>query len=195
MKILDWYSYDEKVEEFPFAECISIYSKNLTNKECESMITFEHVEDIISYDEYIIAETKIINFFIEIYNKIDLSGKPPQWIQGGEGVPDKVWLSSKTGAGVDLLLKAIEERIHSTHVSLRFTLPVSEARLRAHFYQLDAVNDERLDDGGNWHLEVELPLEKWRQLAKTAEGSDADFVMALLKQHALDEDDDDETYV
>ena len=69
MKILDWYSYDEKVEEFPFTEYISIYSKSLTNKECESMITFEHVEDIISYDEYIIAETKIINFFIEIYKK------------------------------------------------------------------------------------------------------------------------------
>jgi GTP-binding protein HflX len=131
---------------------------------------------------------------IEIYNKIDVSGKPAQWIRGGEGVADKVWLSSKTGDGVDLLLKAIEERIHSTHVNLRFTLPVTEARLRAQFYQLDAVNDERIDDGGNWHLEVELPLEKWRQLAKTAEGSDADFVMALLKQHNLEEENTKEDW-
>lgn len=131
---------------------------------------------------------------IEIYNKIDLSGKPAQWIEGGEGVPDKVWLSSKTGDGVDLLLKAIEEHIHSTHVCLRFTLPMTEARLRAQFYQLDAVNDERIDDGGNWQLEVELPLEKWRQLAKTAEGSDADFVMALLKQHKLEEENTKEDW-
>jgi|GEM_PF-6074066 len=33
------------------------------------MITFVHVGEIISYNEYINAETKIINFFIEIYNK------------------------------------------------------------------------------------------------------------------------------
>ncbi|GAA4823885.1 GTPase HflX [Marinicella pacifica] len=125
---------------------------------------------------------------IEIYNKIDVSGKPPQWIDGGDDVPDKVWLSSKTGAGVDLLLKAIEEHIHSTHVSLRFILPVSQARLRALFYQLEAIKDETIDDGGNWHLEVELPLEKWRQLAKTAEDNAADFVATLLKKHHLEEE-------
>ncbi|KAA3638393.1 MAG: GTPase HflX [Proteobacteria bacterium] len=131
---------------------------------------------------------------IEVYNKIDLSDKRPHWIEGGEGTPDKVWLSSKTGAGVDLLLKVIEERIHSTHVSLRFTLPMNEARLRAQFYELEAVNEEHIDDGGNWCLAVELPLSKWRQMAKTGEGSDAAFVTDLLKQHKL-EQDDNETFL
>ncbi len=37
MKILDWYNYNRDVEDFPSTEYISIYSKSLTEKECEEM--------------------------------------------------------------------------------------------------------------------------------------------------------------
>ncbi|MCX7545714.1 ribosome rescue GTPase HflX [Marinicella gelatinilytica] len=151
----------------------------------------EHMKEVYQ----VLRELEIENVpIIEVYNKIDLSGKQPQWVEGGETVPDKVWLSSKSGAGVDLLLKVIEERIHSTHVSLRFTLPMTEARLRAQFYELDAVNEEHIDDGGNWCLTVELPLAKWHQMAKTGEGADAAFVADLLKQHDLEQDDTNQNW-
>lgn len=128
---------------------------------------------------------------IEVYNKIDLSKSQPRWDKGGEGVPDKVWLSAQTGIGVDLLVAAIEERIHRTHVSLRFTLPMREARLRAQFYELEAVIDEQIDDGGNWQLAVELPLSKWRQLATVGDDSTVAFMTELLHTHDLNEDDND----
>ena len=69
MKILEWYNYNKKVEDFPNTEYISIYSQPLTENECKEMITFVHVGEIISYDDYVKAETKIINFFIDIFNK------------------------------------------------------------------------------------------------------------------------------
>lgn len=128
---------------------------------------------------------------IEVYNKIDISGREPHWEKGGEGVPDRVWLSAQTEVGIDLLVNAIEERIHRTHVGLRFTLPMREAKLRAQFYELEAVVDEQIDDGGNWLLEVELPLAKWRQLAAVGDESAVAFMTDLLRSHDLNEDDND----
>jgi len=124
---------------------------------------------------------------IEIYNKIDQSGHPSEY-QRGE--PDKVWISAHKNIGVDLLIKAIEERLHRTHLTLEFILPMNEARLRAQFYELEAIREEHVDDSGQWQIKVELPLEKWRQLAKTNDPS-AQFVKQLLIANAVAVDENE----
>lgn len=121
---------------------------------------------------------------IEIYNKIDLSGAKPLYQAGESGSADKIWLSAHKNIGIDLLLKAIEERLHRTHLIIEFELPMNQARLRAQFHELDAIRNEQVDDSGHWQIEVELPLEKWLQLAKGNDSS-ADFVSALLAQHDI----------
>lgn len=125
---------------------------------------------------------------IEVYNKIDQSGHPPDWQKGHQEIPDKVWISAHSNIGIDLLLKAIEERLHRTHLSLTFSLPMTEARLRARFFELEAVRNEQIDDRGQWQIEVELPIEKWRQLAKSHDPSAA-FVQQLLAEHDVTLDD------
>jgi GTP-binding protein HflX len=125
---------------------------------------------------------------IEVYNKIDQSGHPPEWQPGNQDLPDKVWISAHRNIGIDLLIKAIEERLHRTHLTLKFSLPMTEARLRARFFELEAVRNEDVDDSGQWLIEVELPIEKWRQLAKSQEPS-AVFVQQLLAKHDVDLDD------
>ncbi len=129
---------------------------------------------------------------IEIYNKIDQSGARPDWLSGEAGNPDRVWLSAHKNMGVDLLIKAIEERLNRTHLCLEFGLPMSEARLRALFYQLEAVREEQVDNSGQWQIEVELPIEKWRQLAKSNDPTAA-FVRQLLEANdvPLDENSKD----
>ncbi|MFC3195022.1 ribosome rescue GTPase HflX [Marinicella sediminis] len=129
---------------------------------------------------------------IEVYNKIDQSGHPPEWRPGDADHADKVWISAHQNIGIDLLIKAIEERLHRTHLTLKFNLPMSEARLRAQFYQLEAIREEQMDDNGQWQIEVELPIEKWRQLAKSQQ-PEARFVQQLLKEHdvAVDENPKD----
>ena len=125
---------------------------------------------------------------IEIYNKIDQSGAKPEWQVSESGSPDKVWLSAHKNIGIDLLLKAIEERLHRTHLIIEFVLPMDQARLRAQLYELKAIRNEQIDDYGQWQIEVELPLEKWLQLAKRNDKSNesgAEFVSALLKKHEV----------
>ena len=61
---------------------------------------------------------------------------------------------------------------------------MNQARLRAQFYELDAIRNEQVDDSGHWQIEVELPLEKWLQLAKSNDPG-ADFVSALLTQQGV----------
>ena len=117
-----------------------------------------------------------------IFNKIDQSGHPAELQQSQSDAPDKVWISAHKNTGIDLLIKTIEERLHRTHLSLKFVLPMEQARLRAQFYQLEAIRHELIDDSGQWQIEVELPIEKWRQMAKSAEPS-ADFVKELLAAH------------
>jgi GTP-binding protein HflX len=149
----------------------------------------DHINEV----NKVFSELQIDNIpTIEVYNKIDQSGHPPEWQKGSEGQPDKVWLSAQQNTGVDLLIKAIEERLHRTHLTIKFSLPMAEARLRARFYQLEAIRDEQVTDSGEWLIEVELPIEKWRQLAKSQE-SGAPFVRQLLAdQHvAIEENPQD----
>ena len=133
----------------------------------------------------VLGELEIDNVpVIEIYNKIDLSGTQPELQPSASGSLDKVWLSAHKNIGIDLLLKAIEERLHRTHLNIEFVLPMNQARLRAQFYELEAIRNEQIDDSGQWQLEVELPLEKWLQLAKRNDPS-ADFVSAILAQQGV----------
>ncbi len=122
---------------------------------------------------------------IEIFNKIDQSGHPPEAQASQSDSPDKVWISAHQKLGIDLLIKTIEERLHRTHLSLKFVLPMDQARLRAQFYQLDAIREEQIDDSGQWQLEVELPLEKWRQLAKSNDNA-GNFVQQLLADNDIE---------
>ena len=61
---------------------------------------------------------------------------------------------------------------------------MKHARLRAQFYQLEAIRHEEIDDSGQWQIEVELPIEKWRQLAKNNDES-AEFISELLAQNEI----------
>ncbi len=143
----------------------------------------DHMDEVYK----VLNELKIDDVpVIEIYNKIDQSGAKPQLQHSTTSAPDKVWISAHKNTGIDLLLKAIEERLHRTHLMIEFTLPMNQARLRAQLYELDAIRNEQIDDSGQWQIEVELPLEKWLQLAKRNEKSNAlgaDFISALLKKH------------
>jgi GTP-binding protein HflX len=102
---------------------------------------------------------------IEVYNKIDLSEMTAKVLNNTDGIPSKCWLSAQSGEGVDLLLKAIEERFNRTHVMKDIQLPAHMGKLRALFYQLDAIKDDLFNDSQGWNLKVELPPEKWKMLA------------------------------
>jgi len=95
---------------------------------------------------------------IAVYNKIDRTGEAPRVENGADGRVDRVWLSAHSGAGVELLEKALHERLGADlhHCVLR--LPAGEGRARARLYEAGAVLGQRpLPDGG---IELEVSLRR-----------------------------------
>jgi len=93
---------------------------------------------------------------IVIFNKIDLSGEPARIERDINGDVTKVWLSAKTGAGLEFLQQALSEhyRRHRLHRQLR--LPPQAGRLRARVYEHLQVLSESILESGEWVLDIEL---------------------------------------
>jgi GTP-binding protein HflX len=114
---------------------------------------------------------------LQVFNKTDrLDGGQARIERGPEGRVHRVWLSARTGAGVEMLRRALAERLTpvTLHHSLR--LPASAGRLRARLFELGAVVSEHLQDG-DWVVEVEIPGTVLEQLCRT-EGLSPEAVAA-----------------
>ena len=94
---------------------------------------------------------------LRVYNKIDLVEQEPRRARNRESELDEVWVSSHTGAGMDLLLEAIEELAGEERVHGTVRLDPEEGRLRARFFELGEVLRESPTDGGGSLLEVIVP--------------------------------------
>lgn len=92
---------------------------------------------------------------IQVFNKIDVQ---ENWLPKIDQQEDgcKVWVSAKSGAGLDLLSEAIATQLHGKICEENVFLKPSEAKLRAKLYQLDAVLQEMPSEEGGWHLKVKL---------------------------------------
>ncbi|MBS1247376.1 MAG: GTPase [Proteobacteria bacterium] len=91
---------------------------------------------------------------LRVYNKIDLSGEPPRLERDADGQAWAVWVSAATGAGMDLLLAALTERLRGEAVHGWLCLPPLAARLRARLFDLGAVVTEHAGPDGQWLIEV-----------------------------------------
>jgi GTP-binding protein HflX len=103
---------------------------------------------------------------LQVFNKLDLLEQEPRIDYDEHGVPERVWLSAATGAGCDLLLQAIGERVGSDMVEEELHLQPQQGRLRAALYQMGAVAAEQYGDDGTAHLSVRLPRADWNRLMK-----------------------------
>ncbi|MBR9909807.1 MAG: GTPase HflX [Gammaproteobacteria bacterium] len=96
---------------------------------------------------------------LRVYNKIDLlEDFNPRIDRDDEGKPQAVWLSARSGAGVDLLLEAVAELLGDDRVQQVLCLAPEQARLRAKLYQHNAVTDEQ--HGENGQIELGLSIQK-----------------------------------
>jgi len=111
---------------------------------------------------------------LQIFNKIDLLVDSHPHIQrDSEGKPFRVWLSAKTGAGLELVQEAMTELLAGTQVTKTILLRPDQARLRSQLYGKEFVEDEHVDDSGNYHLQLRLPKSEFDRL-KNQEGLEDD---------------------
>jgi len=103
-----------------------------------------------------------------VYNKIDRLELAPRIDRDGEGRATAVWISAARGDGLDLLIRAVAERLARFVRRARLRMPASAGALRSRLYSAQAVRAEESTADGSIELAVELPDLELLALARTA---------------------------
>lgn len=102
---------------------------------------------------------------IVVYNKIDQLEELTARIENDEnGFPGRVWLSAKTGDGIESLLDAITTFIRSKVQHHRLNIPASTGKLRANLFNMGVVRNEENGEEGGWMMEVDMESHRLDQL-------------------------------
>jgi len=110
---------------------------------------------------------------ILVYNKMDRvlpDGDLTQSLPSGHTRHERVWLSAKTGRGVDALPATLAARLGLHQLTGEIRLPPSAGRLRARLLALDAICHEDHDADG-WTLQIALPQREAARLAAQEDGA------------------------
>jgi GTP-binding protein HflX len=103
---------------------------------------------------------------LEVYNKIDLlSEQLPRIDYNAYGRPERVWVSAKTGQGLEDLLDAISVSLSDKKLQGELVLEHKHGAFRGRLFKNDVVVNERYDDNGNAVLEVKIAAEELKRLA------------------------------
>jgi len=112
-----------------------------------------------------------------ICNKIDnLDDIEPRIDRDDQGMPIRVWLSAQANIGVELLFKALAERLDIQVVNHQLNIPPSAGKLRGELYELNCIASERFDDEGHCHLEVNMPSREWHRLLANESNEIANYI-------------------
>ncbi|MEQ9462471.1 MAG: ribosome rescue GTPase HflX [Haliea sp.] len=124
-------------------------------------------EDNIHQVEAVLEEIGAVDMpRLQVFNKLDLLEQDPRIDYDEAGKPERVWLSASTGAGCELLVKAVAELVGEDMVEEELRLEPEQGSLRAALYRLGAVAAERYSDDGVAHLNVRMPRADWNRLMK-----------------------------
>lgn len=103
---------------------------------------------------------------IRVYNKIDLTGQSAQVISN-VGKTEAVFVSSVSGAGIDLLSKAVLNHFYGETLTGELTIPPQMAKFRAALFDEQVITDERYDEQGNCLVTVALSVAHQQQLSQS----------------------------
>jgi GTPase len=103
---------------------------------------------------------------IRVYNKIDRLERRSRGSEGRLNRNRAVWLSARTGEGVDRLLAAIEDRLRRKKVRGMMRLQPGQGRQRALLFEMGAVSQEFPVDDGGWVLELCMGEREYQRFVK-----------------------------
>ncbi len=118
---------------------------------------------------------------LEVFNKIDLLEAEPRIDRDQDGIPRRVWLSARESKGIPLLTEVLAEWLGDDLVHGQLTLAVDQGRLRAAFYEQNAVVTENYNDQGLSELEVRLPKSDFCRIV-SAQQLDPEALLAKMSQ-------------
>jgi GTP-binding protein HflX len=100
-----------------------------------------------------------------VYNKVDLLGESPRIDRDSNGVVRRVWLSSISGAGKELLLEAISDRLGAGVIETSITLSPADGKMRAQFFEMGAVMGETPCEDGSVEMKLKIQESSLRKIA------------------------------
>ncbi|MCF7984086.1 MAG: GTPase HflX [Thiohalocapsa sp.] len=94
---------------------------------------------------------------IHVFNKIDtLPGTGARVDRDADGLPRRVWLSARSGEGLELLAAALAEHFRGESARERLLLGPADGGLRAWLFANARIVSEASTEQGGWEMEVEL---------------------------------------
>ena len=113
-----------------------------------------------------------------VYNKLDLlEDAEPRIDLDEDGLARRAFVSAQTGAGLDALKQALEQRFAEPQLNAWLQLPNHAGRLRARLYEAGAVRaEQQLEEG--WRVELDLPKRQALQLFS----QEGDLGLACVEQ-------------
>jgi GTPase len=102
---------------------------------------------------------------IRVFNKIDRLEEVPRVDRDEDGAAQAVWISAATGAGLDVLCRAVAERLSRAVRRVCLQLPLSAGAARARLYAAGVVVRESSSEDG-LDLTLDLPEEELASLLR-----------------------------
>ena len=93
---------------------------------------------------------------IEVMNKIDLTEQTAHIDEEHNELPARIWLSSLTGEGLDILYEKLASVFSKNIYRGDLCLHPALARLRAQFYEDDAVISETISEKGEYLIDISI---------------------------------------
>lgn len=107
-----------------------------------------------------------------VFNKCDLMEDTAAGIVRDEqGVPVRVYVSAKTGAGLSDLLQAVSERLGSERVDFTVKIDPRDGRLRSLLYEKKAVIEENYNEMGENILKITIRPQDASRIDKDTKGA------------------------
>ena len=146
-----------------------------------------HVIDAVTFQETDDLRREVIDVLteigagevptLEVMNKVDLID------ERGPAAANRVWVSARTGEGLDELTAAIADRLGLTAVPVAVELRPQDGRLRAWLYRHADVDDENVLDDGRMRLCVRLDQDHLREFERFDEVLSADTQVHRILKH------------
>jgi GTP-binding protein HflX len=103
---------------------------------------------------------------ILVFNKQDVIGGEPKIERLESGRVTRVWLSSKTGEGIELLQESLQVYFGRDRVHGWVKLPPRLGRMRAQLFHHRAVVTDQQAPDGDWLMEIDMDRRAWQALSR-----------------------------
>ena len=96
---------------------------------------------------------------------VDLIDELPRIERDHSGTAVRVWVSSVTGEGKELLLDAVAECLAIDVIETSITLGPEDGRMRARFFEIGAVVDEITCEDGSTEIHLKIQQSSFNKIA------------------------------